>query len=167
MIAEHTNEILEAAVGQLLKSFGLTISCAESCTGGLIASRITDIPGSTAYFQYGVVTYSNWAKEHFLGVSSHTLQTYGAVSEATARAMVQGVKAIGKTNLALAVTGIAGPDGGSPQKPVGLVYIAIADDTQVMCREFKFTGSRDEIKGQTANQALLMVKTLLERATTL
>lgn len=167
MVTEHATEGLAATVGQMLENKGLTISCAESCTGGLIASLITDVPGSSIYFQYGVVTYSNWAKEHFLGVNPVTLQNYGAVSEATAREMVQGVRRIGKTSLAVAVTGIAGPGGGSPQKPVGLVYIAIEDDTQVICHEFKFTGSRDEVKWQTAMQALLLVKSRLEEGTTL
>lgn len=166
MIAEYTDQHLAAAVGKLLEHQGLTLSCAESCTGGLIASRITDVPGSSTYFQYGVVTYSNWAKEHFLKVNPQTLHQYGAVSGETAREMVQGVKAIGQTDLALAVTGIAGPGGGSPQKPVGLVYIAVAQHERVICREFRFLGTRAEIKEQTADQALFLVKSLLEGAIT-
>lgn len=166
MIAEYNNEQLAATVGKLLEQQGLTLCCAESCTGGLIASRLTDVPGSSTYFQYGVVTYSNWAKEHFLKVNAQTLQQYGAVSEETAQEMVRGVKAIGQTDLALAVTGIAGPGGGSPQKPVGLVYIAVADCERVISRECRFHGTREEIKQQTVDQALFMVKTLLEGAIT-
>jgi PncC family amidohydrolase len=117
---------LEIVVGQLLKQRGLTLAVAESCTGGLVSHRITDVPGSSAYYQGAVVSYSNEIKECVLHVRRDTLERYSAVSEQVAREMAQGVRDVLRSNIGLAVTGIAGPDGGTPEKPVGLVYVALA-----------------------------------------
>ncbi|MHB8171634.1 MAG: competence/damage-inducible protein A [Thermincolia bacterium] len=160
----YDEDTLEMVVGRMLREENLTIALAESCTGGLISSKLTDIAGSSDYVQYGVVSYSNQAKLDLLKVREETLMTYGAVSEATAREMAMGVRAMGITNLGLAVTGIAGPGGGTPQKPVGLVYIALAFENNTLCKEFLFTGDRATIKLMTANGALNMVRTFLMEA---
>ncbi|MDA8233248.1 MAG: competence/damage-inducible protein A [Clostridia bacterium] len=157
----YDEESLELVVGRMLRERNLSIALAESCTGGLIASKLTDIAGSSDYVLYGVVSYSNQAKMDLLKVKEETLLAHGAVSEATAREMAQGVRAMGSANLGLAVTGIAGPGGGTPQKPVGLVYIALAFENNTLCKEFRFTGDRATIKLLTANVALNMVRTFL------
>jgi len=128
--------------GELLKQMGLTLSLAESCTGGLIAHRITNIPGSSNYFLGGVVAYSNEAKEKIVGVPHETLLRYGAVSEESARAMAEGARRLLASDLALAVTGIAGPTGGTPEKPVGLVYIALAAEEEMRCERHIWSGDR-------------------------
>lgn len=117
---------VERVVVAQLKEKGLKLATAESCTGGLIASRVTDVPGSSAVFTHGFVTYANEAKEELLGVSAHALEQHGAVSELVARQMAEGAMRVSGADLALAVTGIAGPDGGSEEKPVGTVYLALA-----------------------------------------
>lgn len=158
------NDTMESVVSRMLLDRGLGISLAESCTGGLIAKLLTDMPGSSAYFMYGVVSYSNEAKMKLLGVSGDTLQKYGAVSAETAREMAAGARSIGGTGLSLAVTGIAGPDGGTPEKPVGLVYIGFAAGETVTARKFLFPGDRDTVRRQTANAALNMIRLhLLEK----
>ena len=118
------NTTLEKSVADLAKANGLTITCAESCTGGLLSARLVNIPGISDIYKSGVVTYSNKAKRRFLGVKKSTLQKYGAVSEKTAEEMAKGASVMLKADVAAAVTGIAGPEGGTPEKPVGLVYIA-------------------------------------------
>ncbi|MBU2499476.1 MAG: CinA family nicotinamide mononucleotide deamidase-related protein, partial [Proteobacteria bacterium] len=120
------NQSMEEVVGGLLKEAGLSLSVAESCTGGLIGNRLTNVPGSSNYFQGGVVVYSNQSKVDLLGVSAETIERRGAVSEQTAREMAEGVRKKFKTDMGIAVTGIAGPEGGSDHKPVGTVYIALA-----------------------------------------
>jgi PncC family amidohydrolase len=117
---------LEVVVGQLLKRHGLNLAVAESCTGGLVSHRITDVSGSSTYYQGAVVSYSNEIKECTLHVQRDTLQRHGAVSEQAACEMAQGVRGVLHSNIGLSVTGIAGPDGGTPEKPVGLVYVALA-----------------------------------------
>jgi PncC family amidohydrolase len=117
---------LSARLGQQLQQHQLTIALAESCTGGLIASILTDIAGSSHYVMGGVVSYSNFAKMHVLGVKSETLEAHGAVSPETAAEMAQGVRGLLQTDLAVSVTGIAGPGGGTPEKPVGLVYLHLS-----------------------------------------
>ena len=144
----------ELELGKLLTTRRLTIATAESCTGGLIANLITNVPGSSSYFEGGVITYSNASKIEFLSVPNKTLRKFGAVSEETAAAMAIGIRKLTEADLGLAVTGIAGPTGGTKQKPVGLVYIALADVKKVEKFQFKFNGSRLEIKNQTANAAL-------------
>ena len=121
------DETLEGAVGRLLQERGATLALAESCTGGLLAKRLTDMPGSSAYFTEGLVTYSNEAKERLLGVPHGLISEHGAVSEPVARAMAEGARRISGADYGLSVTGVAGPDGGSEEKPVGLVFVGISD----------------------------------------
>jgi nicotinamide-nucleotide amidase len=148
---------LEFEVGSELNIRNLNLATAESCTGGLIANRITNIPGSSKYFERGVVTYSNRSKIELLGVTEKTIEKYGAVSEQTASAMAIRIKELASTDLGLGVTGIAGPSGGTQEKPVGLVYIGLADAINVNVFEFRFNGSRLEIKQQTADAALRII----------
>ncbi|MEW6660281.1 MAG: competence/damage-inducible protein A [Thermodesulfobacteriota bacterium] len=145
---------LEEIVGRKLREQGLTLAVAESCTGGLICHRLTNVPGSSDYFQGGVVTYGNQAKLDLLRVPGATLEKEGAVSAATARAMALGVKEIFHTPLGLAVTGIAGPSGGTAAKPVGTVHLGLATPAGVETRHCHFHGSREEIKALTAQTAL-------------
>src|SRR5581483_10970149 len=109
------------------KEHGLWISLAESCTGGLVSKRLTDVAGSSSYIKLNVVTYANEAKEKVLGVSPQTLETHGAVSEQCAQEMCEGMRRLSNCDIAVSITGIAGPDGGTPEKPVGLVYVGLAD----------------------------------------
>lgn len=155
-------EPLEKVIGQLLTEQQLTIALAESCTGGLIAHRLTNVPGSSDYFIGGVVSYANEAKERVLGVSHQTLQEYGAVSEETAREMARGVRRLLQTDVALAVTGIAGPSGGTPGKPVGLTYIALTAEDLERCERYLWRGDRRANKEQSAEAALAMLREYLE-----
>lgn len=155
------DDSLEKVVAGLLQKRGLTLSTAESCTGGLIAKRITDIPGVSENYMYGIVSYSNEAKTCLLGVSPETLVKHGAVSEETALEMVRGVRQACGTDLAVAVTGIAGPGGGTPGKPVGLVYIGFADRDTTVARRYLFAGDREVIRWQTANIALNLLRTYM------
>lgn len=152
---------LETVVGDLLRARGMTIAVAESCTGGLLASRLTDVPGSSDYVERGAVCYSNRAKVEMLGVPAELIEAHGAVSEPVARAMAEGIRARAGVNVAVAVTGIAGPSGGSAQKPVGTVFIAAIADDQVRARAFQFLGGRDLVKFQAAQSALNMVRLML------
>jgi nicotinamide-nucleotide amidase len=145
---------LEELVGRRLRDQDLTLAVAESCTGGLICHRLTNVPGSSDYFMGGVVTYSNEAKMDLLRVTPETLAKNGAVSEATAKAMALGVKEIFHAPLGLAVTGIAGPTGGSVDKPVGTVWIGLATAAGVAAKQYRFHGSREEIKALSAQTAL-------------
>jgi PncC family amidohydrolase len=155
-------EPLEKVVGQLLTEQKLTIALAESCTGGLIAHRLTDVPGSSAYLIGGVVSYANEAKERMLGVSHQTLQEYGAVSEETAREMSRGVHRLLQTDVALAVTGIAGPSGGTPEKPVGFTFIVLTAEDLERCERYLWKGDRWTNKEQSAEAALRMLFEYLE-----
>lgn len=148
------DERLEEAVGRMLRERGLTLAVAESCTGGLISHRITNVPGSSDYFLGGVVTYSNQAKVDLLRVSREILAKHGAVSAATARAMAAGVRHLFQADVGVAVTGIAGPGGGTPAKPVGTVFIGVARGEGVEVRHHQFQGTREQIKGLTADAAL-------------
>ena len=136
---------------------GQTLATAESCTGGLIAHSVTDVAGSSACFLGGVVAYSNEAKMKFLGVSEATLVAHGAVSEAVAAELAEGAKAAFESTWALGVTGIAGPGGGTKEKPVGLVYIGIAGTGVLEVARHEFAGSRKAIKQATADAALAML----------
>ncbi|HET9521867.1 MAG TPA: CinA family protein [Candidatus Limnocylindrales bacterium] len=133
---------------------GLTVAVAESCTGGLVADAITDIPGSSGYFAGGVVSYSNEAKEQLLGVAGDVLAAHGAVSAQVARAMAEGVRARFATDVGMAVTGIAGPEGGSDAKPVGLTYVAVADRDGVDVRRHAWSGDRLANKSTSAAATL-------------
>ncbi len=149
---------MEEVVGTMLKQRGLTIALAESCTGGLIGHRITNVPGSSAYFVGDLVTYSNSAKQHMLGVNPATLERVGAVSEAVAAEMAAGARRVAGTDLGLATTGIAGPDGGTAEKPVGTVCIALATAEQSFVRRYQFWGTRDWVKILTSQVALDWVR---------
>jgi nicotinamide-nucleotide amidase len=157
-IFSRNNETLEEVVGQSLKMRGYTLATAESCTGGLLAGRITDVPGSSEYFLEGVVSYSNEAKIDLLGVPKKLIATHGAVSEQVAGAMAAGIRKRAGSTFGVSVTGVAGPGGGSPEKPVGLVYIALADDSQTTTRRFIFPGDRQFIRTLAVNAALDMLR---------
>lgn len=155
---------LEERIGALLAARGLSLVTAESCTGGLVGHRLTNVSGSSSYYLGGLVTYSNRLKEQLLGVPPATLEEHGAVSEATARAMARGARLRLDADLALAVTGISGPTGGTPQKPVGLVYVALSSATAEICRRHLFDGGRLEVKEQSAEAVLrLLLEHLEER----
>jgi nicotinamide-nucleotide amidase len=145
---------LEEVVGRQLRQRSQTLAVAESCTGGLICHRLTNISGSSDYFQGGVVTYSNQAKMDFLRVTSDTLDQKGAVSSDTAAAMALGVRELFHADFGLAVTGIAGPTGGTVEKPVGLVFLGLAAPNGVETRRHQFPGDRDMVKTLTAENAL-------------
>ncbi|MBI1911828.1 MAG: CinA family protein [Deltaproteobacteria bacterium] len=148
----------EAEIGILLKERGLTLAIAESCTGGLLSSMVTDVAGSSEYFMGSVVVYSNDAKKQLLGVKDETLKKYGAVSRPTATEMAQGIKERFGTRVGVSVTGIAGPGGGTPKKPVGTVFIGVSTPKKITVKKFLFKGTRKEIKKQSALQALEMLK---------
>ena len=153
---------LEEVVLGLLKEKGLTFGCAESCTGGLIAKRITDLPGASAAFKGGLVTYCNEAKERLLGVPGELLAQYGAVSELVARAMAQGARAALGCDVAVATTGVAGPDRDDRGNPVGLVYVAIATVDTVHCRRVELGLSRDRVRVTAAHHAFDLVRRHLQ-----
>lgn len=150
-------DTLEVLVGQRLKALGATVATAESCTGGLIANLLTDVPGSSAYVEGGVVSYSNAVKERQLGVSPETLTAYGAVSEQTAREMALGARALFGVDYAISVTGIAGPGGDTPTKPVGLTYIGVAWDDGVEVERHVWSGDRVANKAASAEAALRLL----------
>jgi nicotinamide-nucleotide amidase len=152
------NQELEEVVGALLAEHGLTLAVAESCTGGLIASRITDVGGSSAYFERGVVTYSNRSKVDLLGVPEELLVRTGAVSRETAEAMALGIRARAGTSFGVSTTGIAGPSGGTSDKPVGLVWIGIADADGAVALKHSFAGSRTLIKERASQAALELLR---------
>ncbi len=157
-IFSRRDETLEKVVGDWLKLRGYTLATAESCTGGLLAGRITEVAGSSEYFLEGVVSYSNEAKVDLLGVPKELIEEHGAVSEQVASAMAAGIRKRAGSTFGVGVTGIAGPGGGSEEKPVGLVYIAIADDEQTTARKFLFPGDRQFIRTLSVNAALDMVR---------
>ncbi len=149
---------LEETVGDMLVKCGYTISTAESCTGGFLGHRFTNVPGSSTYYLGGVVSYSNDMKMKTLGVQENTLQEFGAVSKQTATEMAQGVRDLFGSDLAIAVTGIAGPGGGTAEKPVGLVYITLVHNDTVWAKEFKFFTDRKLNKQLSSQVALNMVR---------
>ncbi len=150
-------------IAELLKKEHFTVATAESCTGGLIGHMLTNIAGSSEYYRGGVIAYSNDVKECILGVRRSTLEKYGAVSEQTAYEMADGAKRKLDAHIAIATTGIAGPGGGSEEKPVGLVYIALATPYGIEVRKFIFNGDRLENKKNFAKAALNMLLEFLER----
>jgi nicotinamide-nucleotide amidase len=152
------NETLEEAVAKLLTSNNLTISVAESCTGGLIADRITNVSGSSKYFDLGIVAYSNKSKIEILNVPEDVLTKFGAVSKETAEAMAEGVRKSSKTNIGLSTTGIAGPTGGSTEKPVGLVWIGYSDGSKTFAEKFFFGDDRLRVKIRASQAALNLVR---------
>ena len=149
--------ILEFEIAPLLRSLNWTLSLAESCTGGLISHRVTNIPGSSDYYLGGVNSYTNVVKQKLLGVQNETLTQYGAVSEQTVREMAAGARALFQSDVSIAVSGIAGPGGGSPQKPVGTVWIGLAIHDALSAQVFRFFGDRLAIKNQSAEMALWLL----------
>ncbi len=152
---------LETVVGDLLREHRMTIAVAESCTGGLLASRLTDVPGSSEYVDRGVVCYSNQSKIDLAGVPPPIIEQHGAVSEPVARAMAEGIKSRAATRIGVGITGIAGPGGGTPEKPVGTVAVAVAVDDEVRVRTFQFIGSREMVKFQATQSALNMTRLMV------
>jgi nicotinamide-nucleotide amidase len=157
-IFSRRDETLEEVVGDLLRARRYTLATAESCTGGLLSGRITDVAGSSEYFLAGVASYSNEAKSNLLGVPKKLIKLHGAVSEEVANAMAAGVRKRAGSTFGIGITGIAGPGGGSEEKPVGLVYIALADDEQSSARKFVFPGDRQFIRMLAVNSALDMLR---------
>ncbi|MDZ4860572.1 MAG: nicotinamide-nucleotide amidohydrolase family protein [Candidatus Hydrogenedentes bacterium] len=153
---------LDKAIAAKLVASASTLSTAESCSGGLVAHRITNVSGSSKYFIGGVVAYGNGVKKAILGVPQDILDKHGAVSEPVARAMAEGAKRVFATNYAIGVTGIAGPDGGSAEKPVGMVFISVAGPRATVVAECRFAGSREQVKEDTAIQALTLLLEQLE-----
>lgn len=154
---------LEMSVVNLLEKNELTISTAESCTGGLLAGRIINVPGVSDVYKEGFITYTNKAKRKTLGVNKATLKKYGAVSAQTAREMALGAALEADSDVSISVTGIAGPDGGTDEKPVGLVYIGVCVKNKVHVEEFRFSGDRANVREQTVISALgLLRKCILE-----
>ncbi|MBA9075429.1 competence/damage-inducible protein A [Rufibacter quisquiliarum] len=168
LIADHVfafGEVtLEAAVGALLKARNLTISTAESCTGGLVAHKLTSVPGSSAYFTGSVVAYSNEVKKAQLGVPQETLARHGAVSEETVRLMAEGVRRLLNTDIGVATSGIAGPDGGTPEKPVGTIWLAYADAHQTVARKISYNKTRLLNIEYTTLQVLNLIRQSLPAA---
>lgn len=157
---------LAKRVGRALRAAGWRIATAESCTAGWLAKALTDVPGSSQWFECGYVTYSNAAKIRDVGVSARTLAEHGAVSEAVVRQMAKGTRRISGAQLAVAVSGIAGPDGGTPEKPVGTVWFALAARSlrAPRCAVEHFAGDRDAVRRQTVAHALRRVLSVLEEA---
>ena len=152
------NETREDVVVRLLTKYDLTVTTAESCTGGLLAGRLVNVPGASEVFRQGFITYSNKAKRKQLDVSKTTLRKYGAVSEQTAKEMATGGVFATDADICIAVTGVAGPDGGTPEKPVGLVYIACYMKDSVQVEEYHFNGNREKVREQTVVQALDLLR---------
>ncbi|MEF3168458.1 MAG: CinA family nicotinamide mononucleotide deamidase-related protein [Deltaproteobacteria bacterium] len=166
-IVATDDDTLESVVGRLLTERGGLLATAESCTGGLIASRITRVPGSSAWFDRGVITYSNCSKIQILGVPEEILERHGAVSEETAIHMVKGIIRIAHVPFGIAVTGIAGPSGGTEEKPVGTVHIALATPDWTASHRFRFSGTRSMIQESTAETALDWLRRTLQYGTRL
>ncbi|MFO7678113.1 MAG: CinA family protein [Thermoplasmatota archaeon] len=157
-----TDYELIQTISHYLTKHNLTIATAESCTGGLLSHYLTDIPGSSDYFEQGIVSYSNRSKEEMLAIPHSIIKNYGAVSQEVAQAMAQGIKKIAHVDIGLSTTGIAGPGGGTKTKPVGLVYIAIATPKTTMVHHYQFKGDRLENKKQTCREALKLLQKVLE-----
>ncbi|MBS4031319.1 MAG: competence/damage-inducible protein A [Clostridiales bacterium] len=162
-IFARNEETMADVIAKMLFATKLTLATAESCTGGLLAHYLTNVSGSSDYFIEGLITYSNRSKINLLGIKPAIIREYGAVSEETALSMAENVRRRADTDLALAVTGIAGPTGGSDQKPVGLVYIALASPDGVSCRRFNFMGKRENIKERAAIASLNILRLYLAK----
>jgi len=153
---------LEILVGDLLRRRKFRLSTAESCTGGLIGHRLTNVPGSSDYYLGGVIAYSNEVKMNQLGVKSETLERFGAVSRETVLEMARGIRDLLKAEIGLSVSGIAGPGGGSPDKPVGLTWIGLSAIGYEQAWSYRWSGERLQVKEQTAEQALQLLVNFLE-----
>jgi PncC family amidohydrolase len=161
-IEVNVTNSLETQIGRLLQERGLKLVLAESCTGGLLGSRITDVPGSSEYFLGSVVAYAYEAKADLLGVSWDTLNTKGAVSRETVLEMARGIRNSMKANIAISVSGIAGPGGGTPEKPVGTTWIGLVTDEGEQAQIFEFSGNREENKISAVNAALKLLLDYLQ-----
>ena len=153
---------IEAEVGTLLTNQGLTLATAESCTGGLLGYRITSVSGSSGYYLGGFVVYADDAKEWLLGVKHKTLVAHGTVSEQTALEMARGARQRLRADLGISITGIAGPTGGTPEKPVGLVYIALSSPEADLCQRHVWQGDRVANRKQSAEAALRLIRSYLQ-----
>jgi len=153
-----TREPLEFVVGAALRAHDATIATAESCTGGLLAERLTRVPGSSVYFPGGIVCYSNDWKTEWTGVPAETIETHGAVSSEVAIALAEGIRRRSSTTLGVGITGIAGPDGGTPEKPVGTVHIALASEGGCKEKQFRFPGEREQVRWSATQMALDWVR---------
>lgn len=153
---------IEFEIAALLEEKKLHVTTAESCTGGLIAGTLVNVPGISSWFEEGYVTYSNAAKEKLIGVPHAVLETYGAVSPQTAEAMAEGAARAAHVDAAIAVTGIAGPDGGTEEKPVGLVYMGCFCKGRICVEKHLFDGERSAIRAQSVQAALHLLKTMLK-----
>jgi PncC family amidohydrolase len=162
MTANH-QELLEVTAGELLRRLGLRLAVAESCTGGLISHRLTNVPGSSDYFLAGVTAYAYEAKERLLGVSRSTLEKYGAVSREVAIEMARGVRINLAADIGISVTGIAGPGGGTPEKPVGLTWIGFSSSDVEESYRFIWQGDRLQVKEQSAEAALRILVDYLQK----
>ncbi|MBI4744435.1 MAG: nicotinamide-nucleotide amidohydrolase family protein [Actinobacteria bacterium] len=154
-------DTLESITGNLLKEYELKLSVAESCTGGRLSDRLTDVPGSSNYFLGGTICYNNESKNKLLSVSNKTLLRYGAVGETTALEMASGVRCLFDSDIGISVTGIAGPSGGTEDKPVGLVFIALSSKFSNLCNKYNFEGLRKDIKTKAVNNALNILRLFL------
>lgn len=152
---------LEAEIAAILKEKGYKLALAESCTGGMIAARMVNVPGVSEVFETGFVTYANAAKIRLLGVREETLSTHGAVSAQTAEEMARGAAKAAYAQAAIGVTGIAGPDGGTEEKPVGLVYIGCYVNGTVQVEEYRFKGNRESVRKSAAETALVQMRRCL------
>jgi len=162
LIYGEDEEKIEGIVGEMLRKRGWRISVAESCTGGLIAKRMTDVPGSSDYFDRGVVAYSNRSKVETLGVPEDLISTFGAVSAEVAMAMADGIRGISGAEIGISATGIAGPSGGTPEKPVGLVYLGLSTPDGTWSREHRFRGDRNVNRLRASQAAFDLVRRFLE-----
>ncbi|PIR19915.1 MAG: competence protein ComA [Deltaproteobacteria bacterium CG11_big_fil_rev_8_21_14_0_20_47_16] len=153
---------LAAEIGQLLATRNETIAIAESCTGGFIANAITNVPGASQYFDRGAVTYSNKAKQDWLAVAPTIIEAHGAVSEDCAKAMAVGIRNAAKSTYGISVTGIAGPSGGTPEKPVGTVFVGLASPSGVAVQKFFFPKGREAFKLAVCDATLEMLKNQLK-----
>jgi nicotinamide-nucleotide amidase len=156
-----SGEDLETVVGQLLRAQGKTLATVESCSGGLLSHRLTNVPGSSDYFLEGIITYSNASKTDDLGIASDNLRKFGTVSSQIAKAMAAAIRSKARASFGLAVTGIAGPSGGTEEKPVGLVYTALASEQSIDAVKNQFLGNREQVKFQASQKALDMLRRTL------
>lgn len=164
MEEKKEEKTLEQTAVQLLQDRGYTVTCAESCTGGLLSGRLVNVPGVSDVYRAGFVTYSNEAKRVFLRVRRKTLKRFGAVSAQTALEMAAGAAYAAGAQAALSVTGIAGPDGGTPEKPVGLVYIGCLVPGRMKVKKYLFSGNRSQVRAKSAEAALkLLIRCLREQ----
>lgn len=153
---------LSEIVVRKLKQKNLKLATAESCTGGMLAQYITSINGSSEVFEMGIVSYGNWVKEKELKVNPDLINTYGAVSEQVCKEMALGVLKKANSEISASITGIAGPSGGTPQKPVGTVYIAVATKQSIKCKHLTISGDRKSVREQTVKQILILIKEIID-----